>query len=330
MVPVAVHQKDDLLISLVLACYNEDAVFPSLQDALVRLSDTLEREYRVEIILVDDGSRDGTWRKMQSFAEMDDRVKALSLSRNFGHQLALTCGYDWARGDAVVSMDADLQDPPEVVLEMVAKWREGFDVVIAVRKQRETDTLFKRWTATAFYRLIRWMGALQVREEAADFRLMNRQSLDALLQMRETHRFIRGMVGWVGFRTTEVYFEREPRRAGETKYPLRKMLRFATDGIISFSSFPLRVAYWMALVLMLLSFGYLGYNLMLHFVWKGHLVPGWASLLVVIIAFGTMNLICLGLMGEYIGRLYEQVKQRPLYVVRRVIGSRIEPVEKRS
>lgn len=303
------------LISLVVPCYNETDAFPHLQAAIVSLADSLEKELRVEIVLVDDGSRDSTWAQIQAFAQSDARVRGVALSRNFGHQMALTCGYDCAQGDAVVCMDADLQDPPEVVLELVEKWKQGYDLVHAVRLEREGETRFKLWTAALFYSLIRVLGATHVKANTGDFRLMSRRALEALGRMREHHRFIRGMVGWVGFRTTEVYYRRKARVAGETKYPLKKMVRFATDAIVSFSIIPLRVSFMAALVLSAAILGYLTYTVIKHFCFGTVLVPGWSSLIAAIVALGGMNLVCLGILGEYVGRIYEQVKQRPLYIV---------------
>lgn len=308
------------LISIVIPCYNESAVFDNVRWKLFNLAKSLSDRFEVELIFIDDGSRDDTWEKIRAWAAVDPRVRGVMLSRNFGHQFALTCGYDLARGQAVVSMDADLQDPPEVVPQLVEKWREGFDVVLAVRRRREGDGLFKRASASIFYRLIRAMGGAQVRSDSGDFRLMSRQAIEGLNSLREQHRFIRGMVGWVGFRTTEIVYDRHPRMAGKTKYSLAKMVRLAVDAIISFSSFPLRVAYWTALLLMLGSFGYLLRVIVIHFIFGTPLVQGWASLLVAVVAFGTMNLVCLGLIGEYIGRIYEQGKQRPLYLVRETVG----------
>ena len=302
-------------ISIVVPCYNEAEVFPYLQKALAMLADCIGQDYDVEIILVDDGSRDATWKKICAFSALDSRVRGLSLSRNFGHQAALTCGYDLATGDAVVCMDADLQDPPEVVLEMIGRWREGADVVYGVRANRDGETVFKLWTAKLFYRLIRAMGARYVREDAGDFRLLSRRSLEALKKMREEHRFIRGMVGWIGFRVAEVSYERKARIAGITKYPFRKMLLFALNAIVSFSSFPLRLAYVMAFGLSALLMSYLVYTFCMHVFYHAELVPGWTSLILSIMAFGTINLFCLGIIGEYVGRLYEQSKQRPLYLI---------------
>jgi polyisoprenyl-phosphate glycosyltransferase len=302
-------------ISIVVPCYNEVTVFPYLQKELSELADRIVQDYDVEIILVDDGSCDATWEKICAFSAVDSRVRGVALSRNFGHQAALTCGYDLATGDAVVCLDADLQDPPEVVLEMIRRWREGADVVYGVRTIRDGETAFKRWTAKLFYRLLRAMGAKYVREDAGDFRLLSRRSLDALQKMREEHRFIRGMVGWIGFRVAEVAYERKARVAGMTKYPFRKMLLFALNAIVSFSAFPLRLAYVMAFGLSAMLMSYLVYTFYRHMFYHAELVLGWTSLILSIMAFGAMNLFCLGIIGEYVGRIYEQSKQRPLYLI---------------
>ena len=302
-------------ISIVVPCYNEAEVFPYLQKALAVLADCIGQDYDVEIILVDDGSRDTTWKQICAFSAMDSRVRGLSLSRNFGHQAALTCGYDVATGDAVVCMDADLQDPPEVVLEMIKRWHEGADVVYGVRASRVGETAFKLWTAKLFYRLTRAVGTEYIREDAGDFRLLSRRSLEALQKMREEHRFIRGMVGWIGFQVAEVSYERKARVAGMTKYPFRKMLIFALNAIVSFSSFPLRLAYIMAFVLSAILMSYLVYTFCMHVFYHVELIPGWTSLILSIMAFGAINLFCLGIIGEYVGRIYEQSKQRPLYLI---------------
>ncbi len=304
------------LLNIVIPCYHEADGLPILESRLANAIDTLEsQQLNVELIIVDDGSRDGTWQAIVAWAARDRRVRGIRLSRNFGHQAALTCGYDLARGDAVVCLDADLQDPPELIPDMVARWREGFDVVLAVRRRRKGESAFKLWTATLFYRTLRGLGAGYVRADSGDFRLLSRRSLNALNSLREQHRFIRGMVGWIGFNTTELFYDRDARHAGTTHYPLRKMLRLALDAMVSFSSAPLRLAYVLSGLLMLVTLGYLAYVLLVHFVWGIALVPGWASLLLAIIGFGAMNLFCLGLMGEYVGRIYEQVKHRPVYIV---------------
>lgn len=309
-------------VSLVVPCYNEEPAIPHLRRELTALADALTREHgcTCEILLIDDGSRDRTWEQIRAFSADDARVRGARLSRNFGHQAALSCGYDLASGDAVISLDADLQDPPHVVPEMVARWRAGADVVFAIRKAREGETAFKLFTASLFYKLIRKLSAANIREDSGDFRLMSRRSLDALNKLRERHRFIRGMVGWVGYRTDEVHYQRQARVAGETKYPLRKMLLLAADAIVSFSRFPLKLAYWSAFALSGFFLAYLAVSLVRYLFFHTEIVPGWPSLIVTIIAFGSANLLCLGLLGEYVGRIYEEAKQRPIYLLEEVVA----------
>ncbi|MBI5248590.1 MAG: glycosyltransferase family 2 protein, partial [Desulfomonile tiedjei] len=308
------------LISIVVPCYNEEAVFPFLRQELVNLADSLKPRYRSEFVLIDDGSRDSTWDQMLTFASDDHRVAAISLSRNFGHQAALTCGYDLARGDAVVTLDADLQDSPEVVLDMVSEWEKGADVVFAVRTQREGESAFKIWTARVFYRLLQFISQVKAPPDAGDFRLMSSRSVDALRKLRETHRYLRGMAGWLGFRTAIVKYRRKPRSLGTTKWPLLRMVRFAMDAIVSFSMLPLRLAYMMAGIVALLFSGYLLYALIRYIFYSEGFVTGWSSLIAAIIVLGVLNLLCLGIIGEYIGRIYEQSKDRPLYLVRQIWG----------
>ena len=306
------------LVSLVVPLFNEEECLPLLQRELAAVADRIEREkgLRVEIVMVDDGSIDGSWLQVVDFARADPRVRAVSFSRNFGHQAALSCGYGLAAGDAVVTLDADLQDPPEVVLELIDAWQQGTDIVYAVRERREGETLFKRWSAEAFYRLLQRIGETSAPRDAGDFRLMSRRAVDALNDLREVHRYIRGMVGWLGFRSGIVRYQRRPRAAGETKYPLFRMARLAVNAIVSFSTFPLRLFYW-AGVLTVMIFGiYIAVALVQ---WYTHDVPvprGWMGLQVSIITFGCLTLICLGIMGEYVGRIYEQSKNRPLFLIR--------------
>lgn len=307
------------LISLVVPCYNEAEVFPHLREGLVDLAQRLESRYRVEFVLVDDGSQDTTWDQIVAFASADPRVRAAALSRNFGHQTALSGGYDLARGDAVVSLDADLQDPPEVVLQLVAEWEKGADVVFAVRASREGDTPFKKWTARLFYRLIRSLGQTSTPADSGDFRLMSQRSVAALRRLREKHRYLRGLVGWIGFRTATVEYHRQPRRAGVTKYPFRRMLAFALDAIVSSSALPLRLTYVLAVTASLPFIAYLFVALVLHLFFDSPLVRGWSSLILAVVTFGSLILFCLGIIGEYVGRIYEQVKDRPLYLVREVL-----------
>ena len=304
-------------LSIVVPCFNEEEVFPHLRSALEKLlSDCADLQ--PEILLVDDGSRDSTWQLIQEFSRTNPRVAGISLSRNFGHQAALTCGYDLSQGDAVICLDADLQDPPEVIQEMVAAWQQGADVVYAVRRQRPGESRFKLWTAALFYRVMQAMGAKHVRADSGDFRLMSRRAVEALGTLRETHRFIRGMVGWIGFRTAEVFYDRQPRKAGVTKYPFVKMLRLAMDAAVSFSIFPLRLAYYFAGALTAANFLFLFYAGIRYFFFDVQLVPGWLSLIFAVVGFGSLNMLCLGIMGEYVGRIYEQSKGRPLYLVKQV------------
>jgi polyisoprenyl-phosphate glycosyltransferase len=305
-------------ISIVVPCFNEEEVFPHLREALENLLTTFAQE-SPEVLLVDDGSKDRTWEFIQEFARANPHVAGVSMSRNFGHQAALTCGYDLAQGEAVICLDADLQDPPEVIGAMVDAWKQGADVVYAVRRERPGESRFKRWTAALFYRLMQAIGAKHVRADSGDFRLLSRRALDALGKLRETHRFIRGMVGWLGFRTAEVYYDRRPRKAGVTKYPFLKMMRLAMDAAVSFSIFPLRLAYYFAGALTLANFAYLAFAGVQYLSLGEQLVPGWLSLILAVVGFGSLNMFCLGIMGEYIGRIYEQSKGRPLYLVKEVL-----------
>jgi dolichol-phosphate mannosyltransferase len=304
-----------LTISLVVPCFNEEAVLPELLQRLQRLTDALEEEAwcRCEMVLVDDGSRDRTWPLVVEASASDSRIRGSRLSRNFGHQAALTCGYSIAAGDAIVCLDADLQDPPEVVREMVQRWREGADVVYGVRRSRDGETWFKLATAKCFYRIIRAGGAGMVKEDCGDFRLLSRRALDALLKMPERHRFLRGMVGWIGFEVAEVRYHRQSRAAGETKYPLRKMLRFAGDAILSFSRLPLCLPYVLAFVTLIV-----GMTAGVVLTVAPVAVSQTALLTAVILFCGAAQLVSLGLLGEYLGRIFEQVQHRPLYVVQEV------------
>jgi len=279
---------------------------------LIEVMDALDGE--AESILIDDGSLDRTYDRMLEAASSDPRFRLVRLSRNFGHQIALTAGVDLAAGDAVIVMDADLQDPPEVVLELAARWREGYDVVYAVREQREGETRFKRATAAAFYRAFNRISAVEVPVDVGDFRLVDRRALDVFSQMRESNRFVRGMFSWIGLSQTGVVYTRRERFAGETKYPLRKMARFAATGVISFSAAPLRAALNVGFFVSFLSFA-LGLWSIVVKLSDLYNVPGWTSIVVVTTFIGGMQLIVLGVIGEYIGDIHTEVKRRPLYVI---------------
>ena len=308
-------QNNRSLVSIVVPCYNEQDVFPLLVAALGTLMERLEPQFRFEVVLVNDGSKDATWSLIESLAKRDSRYVGVCLSRNFGHQAALTAGYDVAKGEAIVSIDADLQDPLEVIDQMLAQWNQGSKIVFAVRTSRAGETKFKLITAAAFYRTMQLLGARHVRLDSGDFRLMDRAALEVFKSLRETHRFVRGMVSWMGFKTSDVFYRREERKAGETKYPLRKMLKLSVDAAISSSMMPLRFAYIFALCVGAVVVSYLGLVMIRYFLFGIELVPGWTSLILAIVALGCANLVALGIMGEYIGRIYEQSKGRPLYIV---------------
>jgi polyisoprenyl-phosphate glycosyltransferase len=315
MQPVAVATGPKY--SLVLPIYNEEETIPELVRRLGQLMDQLDGD--AEAILVDDGSSDASYETMVAARELDLRFKLLRLSRNFGHQIAVTAGLDVASGDAVIVMDADLQDPPEVALELAARWREGYDVVYAVRAERHGESRFKEATAAGFYRLFKRMTDVDVPIDVGDFRLVDRRALDAFRSMRESNRYVRGMFAWIGFRQAGVPFIREERFAGETKYPLRKMIKFATDGIVSFSSYPLRLALNVGFVVSAFSF-VLGLVFLVSQLAGFYSVPGLASIAVFVAFLGGIQLLLLGIMGEYIARIHDEVKGRPLYLVSETQG----------
>jgi polyisoprenyl-phosphate glycosyltransferase len=301
-------------VSIVVPVFNEEEVLPILLSRLRPVMGQLEGG--VEVWFIDDGSRDGTARLIEQAHAEDPRFKLAQFSRNFGHAAAITAGLDLAQGDAVVLMDADLQDPPELIVEMVARYREGFDVVQARRKSRDKDTLFKRVTAHLFYRLMGYLTHNELQANVGEFRLMSRDVVAALGGMREHHRLIRGMVSWVGFRHTTVEFERPARAAGITKYPISKMVWLSMDAVTSFSTAPLRIAGLMGLLGLMGGLVYAGYALYARYV-LGETVKGWTSLVLLNVFFSSVVLICLGVVGEYVGRIFEEVKNRPLYLVRR-------------
>ena len=305
------------LISLVVPCYNEE---PVLEETLRRLEilSTSLREFRLELVFVDDGSRDKTREILTQAANRDARIKLVVFARNFGHQIAVTAGVDQASGDAVVLIDADLQDPPEVVLAMVEKWREGYDVVYGIRAERRGESHLKLVTAKWFYRLLNRISDIPIPLDTGDFRLMSRRVVECLKHMPERDRFIRGMVSWVGFKQIGIPYCREPRFAGESKYPLRKMLSFSVDGILSFSTKPLRVATTLGLASSLLALGGILYVLYIR-MFTSTWVEGWAGILCSILFLGGVQLITIGILGEYVGRIYNEGKRRPLYFIEETV-----------
>ena len=305
-------------LSIVVPCFNEEACLAPLHERLGKAARTAVGD-DYEIVLVNDGSRDATWPMMQKMAAEDAHVVAVNLSRNHGHQLALTAGLDLCSGDTILIIDADLQDPPELLPEMLQAMRsEDADVVYGVRRSRSGETAFKRATAHGFYRLLSRATEVDIPLDAGDFRLMSRRALDALLAMPEQARFIRGMVAWIGFRQVAFVYDRQERFAGETKYPLKKMMRFALDALTGFSSAPLKLASYVGLAL---SLGSVILVLYIAYAWAGGKnVPGWTSLMLVVLIVGAVQMFVLALMGEYIGRLYNEAKGRPLYIVQEVAG----------
>ncbi len=315
---VSANRPHPCRLSLVVPCFNEADL---LQETHSRLHATFADVPGIdlEVIYVDDGSTDATLAMLKAVQANDNRTRVVSFSRNFGHQVAITAGLEHASGDAVVVMDADLQDPPEVVLAMLDRWRHGVDVAYGLRRQRHGETAFKRWSAKTFYRTINKISDTPIPLDTGDFRLMDRRVVDAILVMPERDRFVRGMVAWVGFRQEPVPYDRAARFAGNTKYPLSKMFRFATDGLLSFSLVPLRLASWLGFAtagLAVIGILYAVGMRLLTDVW----VPGWTLLFIALLFMGGVQLVFLGIIGEYLGRTYGEVKRRPLYVVRERLG----------
>jgi glycosyltransferase involved in cell wall biosynthesis len=304
------------LHSIVVPMYNEEDV---AEEFLKRATAAFSQLPDYEIVIVDDGSRDRTFEIVSALAKTDPHLRIVRFARNFGHQTATTAGIDLAAGDTVSVIDADLQDPPELILEMVKLWREGKDIVFAVRESRAGESAFKKATASGYYRLLRRVAKVDIPVDTADFRLMSRKAVEGLKAMREQSRYMRGLVGWMGLERAEITYHRDPRYAGETKYPLKKMASLALDGIISFSTIPLHVATYMGIAAAGLGF--------LAALWAivrkltgGYVVQGWASLIVSVLFIGGVQLITLGVVGEYIGRIYDEVRSRPLYLIRDVRG----------
>jgi len=306
------------LISIVIPCYNEEEV---IGETMKRLKDFCSNlvDVDVELIFVDDGSSDRTRDLLRGYAVEDTRIRLILFARNFGHQIAVTAGIDAASGDAVVLIDADLQDPPEVMHGMIAKWREGYDVVYGKRTERPGESAFKLATARGFYRLLNRLSDVPIPLDTGDFRLMSRSIVETLRAMPERDRFIRGMVSWVGFRQIALPYKRAERFAGESKYPLRKMLRFATDGILSFSTKPLQMSVGFGMLCAALALIGILYALALR-LFTNMWVEGWTALMIAVLFIGGVQLISVGILGEYVARIYSEVKNRPLYIVQEYVG----------
>lgn len=303
---------EKIFISLILPIYNEEGNIKECYERSLKVLKSFNKPY--EFIFVDDGSKDSSLKMLKELGEKDKNVKVLSFSRNFGHQIAITAGLDFSKGEIVVIMDADLQDKPEVITQMVEKWQEGYEVVYGRRKTRK-DNAFKKFTAWGFYRLLNTMASIDIPLDTGDFRLMDRKVVNEMIRLREHSRFMRGLTSWCGFKQTAIYFDRDERRFGVTAYPLKKMIKFALDGITGFSYIPLKLSTYIGFGSALLGFALGAYQVVRHFVAPEQDVRGWTSLMVAILFIGGIQLIILGLMGEYIGRIYTEAQNRPLYVV---------------
>ena len=297
------------MISIVTPVYNEEDNVVFFHEEITKVMKTTGMDY--ELIYVNDGSKDRTDELIRELAEKDSHVRAITFARNFGHQTAITCGMDFARGDAVITMDGDMQHPPELIPLLLEKWKDGYDIVQTIRTSTEDSGFIKKITSAGYYKVINSISKTPVTPGGSDFRLMNRKSLDVFLRFREHARFIRGIVGGLGFKQTTIKFEAPARHAGVSKFSMNKMLHFAMDGILTNSTTPLRAAFYAGVVS-----GFIGILLILHILYSyliGNTVPGWATMTILIAFFGSANLVGLGIIGEYIGRIYEETKDRPLY-----------------
>ena len=304
-------------LTIVIAAYNEQLALPAMHPRLVAVLEGLDLDWRV--LYVDDGSRDDTWAVLQAIAAADPRVSLLRLARNFGKELALTAGLDQVHTDAAMVLDADGQDPPELIPAFVARWREGYDVVYGTRSRRDGESWLKKFTAAGFYRVMRWLSQTDIPRDTGDFRLMSARVLDALRLMRERQRFMKGLFTWVGFRQVALPYERQARMAGKTKFNYWRLWNLALEGITSFSTVPLRLATYIGVFTALAAFGW-GVWIIARTVLWGDPVQGWPSLMTVVLFLGGVQLVALGIIGEYLGRLYVESKQRPLYLISETVG----------
>lgn len=327
----SLHQHNTALplLSLIIPCYNEEEVIAETIKKMKEFCAGLV-DLETELIFIDDGSQDHTLKLLRTASNEDPRIKVICFARNFGHQVAVTAGMDAAIGDAVILIDADLQDPPNVIHQMISKWKEGYDVVYGTRITRSGESVFKRTSARGFYRLLNKLSDTPIPLDTGDFRLMSRIVVDSLRAMPERDRFVRGMVSWVGFKQIAVPYNRVERFAGKSKYPLRKMLRFATDGILSFSTKPLKMSIGLGMLAASMALGGILYAIGMR-IFTDIWVEGWTALMIAILFLGGVQLICVGILGEYIGRIYNEVKQRPLYIVEEYLGfAKDEPTLSRS
>ncbi len=308
------------MISVVCPCYNEEEVIPAFYDRLTQELRALHSETDYRIVFVDDGSLDNTLGLLINISGSDERVAVYALSRNFGHQAALCAGLEVAPGDAVILMDSDLQHPPALIREFVAKWKEGYDVVTAVRKETEGASWWKKWSSSVFYRLFNALSHTYIVPGVADFCLLSREVCQALCRMPEQHRFIRGLISWLGFKRALLEYTAYPRAGGASKYSFSRMVRLAMDAVFSFSVKPIRLAFHLGLLFILFAVAYFCYIVARYF-YVGDLIEGWGSMMCVLLASSGVNLLCLGILGEYLARTYEQVKTRPQYVFKALSSS---------
>ncbi|MBT2291769.1 glycosyltransferase family 2 protein [Paenibacillus albidus] len=310
--------------SIIIPMYNEEAVIQETYRRIKKVMGTTGEPY--ELLFVNDGSTDNCAAMIEEYSHWDESVKLIDLSRNFGHQIAITAGMDYALGDAVVIIDADLQDPPELILDMIEEWKNGYEVVYAKRIKRNGESLFKKWTASAFYRVLQYSTDISIPVDTGDFRLIDRKVCEQLKRLPEKNRFVRGLVSWVGFRQKALEYERDERLAGETKYPLKRMIKLSLDGITSFSYKPLKLAGYLGALLSASGFLYLMYVLYLA-IFTDAAVKGWASMIGISLTFNGFVLIMLGILGEYVGRIYDETKGRPLYIVQGFYGGKQQTVQ---
>ncbi len=304
-------------LSLIVPVYNESSNLDLFYERVLKVLKPLNLSY--EILFIDDGSKDDSLEKLLEIRGRDSNVKVVQFSRNFGKEIAVSAGLDLAEGKAAIPIDADLQDPPELIPSLLDKWKEGYDVVYAKRTKRMGESWLKRWTASLFYRLIAKMTNIDIPEDAGDYRLLSRAAVEQLKRLRERHRFMKGLFTWVGFKQTAVFFERDPRYSGKTKWNYWKLWNFAIEGITSFSYIPLQAASYLGLLVSVFAFFY-GVFIIVFKLLHGIAVPGYASLMAAVLFLGGIQLLTLGILGEYIGRIYDEVKQRPLYVIHKTYG----------
>ena len=314
----------NILLSIVVPVFNEELIIEELVRRMLAAAESITPDY--EIIFVNDGSRDSSLQKLETASDRYPRIHFINFSRNFGHQIAITAGMDYASGEAIVTIDGDLQDPPELISEMVTAYKSGYKVVYAKRRERKGETFFKRFTARAFYRILARMVSFEIPLDVGDFRLISRDVLGYLKEMKEYDKYLRGQIAWLGFKSTYVYFDRDERKFGKTNYPFKKMLRLAFNGITAFSDSPLKWATGMGFIVCAISFLLAVYALLSYFVWHTA-VRGWASLIISVTFLGGVQLLSLGIIGEYIARIISNVRRRPLYVVDSTDENKQPPVK---